>query len=244
MRCRSFDEQINKGDKVARESLLNAQNFYGNYAGDLLVEESLYPPKVVEFLQREKDCLRSLTDTFQSLIEVGSMDGLHLEWAAKRRKRYVGIDIVERYIEAGNALVAARNLPASMFSFYLGDATRLDKHILEFEIIGNALLFFPFNSFGNMGDERAVASAVLNTRMPCFISTYRTDRMATQIRLDYYDSVGYSVNEVKETEKGVAVCLDGQYYTIAYSIPYVRYMFGNLGIVEFSDLGMGFLCNF
>jgi hypothetical protein len=198
--------------------MMSTQAFYALGAGDRLIDTSLLPARVQEFLDGELRALARLAPGFDVLVEAGSMHGLHLDWAAGHGKGYVGIDVVERYIEAGRQRVADLNLPAQRYRFMCIGAERLPEVARP---PGAAVAFFPFNSFGNMDDPFAVLDAVAISGLRFLISSYGTDARSTEIRLEYYKACGFTELEMREDFQGVRFTTPGGLNTIAFHKDYL-----------------------
>lgn len=203
--------------------MLASTTFYENGLGDRLADPSKHPQNIIKFLQVEQQALDSITSSIDLTIEVGCMYGLHLDWAISQKKRYLGIDIVERYIVAGRQMVAKRGLSQEDYRFVVGDAEEL-AHVLEQQHLGSerSLLFFPFNSFGNMLHVERVIASLHESNLPFLISSYQTTEDATKSREEYYTRCGYKDIRYSNSEKGVCFSsLDGL-YSIAYHPAYLR----------------------
>ena len=213
--------------------------FYASGAGDRLVDADLLPPVVQALLAHEERMLDSISAGIDVLVEVGSMSGLHLEWAVRRGLGYVGVDVVSRYVAEGRARLADRALPADRYRFALADAEELPAVALP---PGRAVALFPFNSFGNMARPRAVLTALAGSGLPFAISTYRTDRDASRRRREYYDACGYTGLRVTEDADGVRFRNDEGLDTVAYHPSRLAEWFRAAGLaaepVEFGGFGL------
>lgn len=197
---------------------MSTQAFYAAGAGDRLIDTSLLPARVQDFLDEELCVLGRLASGFDVLVEVGSMHGLHLDWAAEHGKGYVGVDIIERYIDAGRQRVTDLDLPAQRYRFVHVGADRLSEVARP---PGSAVAFFPFNSFGNMDDPLAVLDAVAGSGIRFLISSYGTDAWSTGIRLEYYNACGFTELEVREDLRGVRFTTPDGLNTIAFHEDYL-----------------------
>lgn len=213
--------------------------FYASGAGDRLVAAALLPPAVRTLLDDEERMLDDLGDGIDVLVEVGSMYGLHLDWAVRSERAYIGIDVVPRYVDEGRARLAVRALPADRYRFDLTGAEDLAAVRLP---AGRALALFPFNSFGNMQRPRAVLAALSDSGLPFAISTYRTDPPASQRRQEYYDACGYAGLRMTEDADGVRFRNDEGLDTVAYHPSRMAEWFRATGLaaapVEFGGFGL------
>lgn len=187
--------------------------FYASGAGDRLIVEELLPAAVRDFLDSEERLLTGLAGHFDVLVEVGSMHGLHLDWAVRHDKSYTGLDVVERYIARGRQLIADRGLAPARYRLLIAPAERLAEVDLP---AGRQVALFPFNSFGNMPDPAAVLDALALTGIPFMISTYGTDETATARRWEYYTACGYQGVVAGVEPAGVRFRTPDGLNTIAY----------------------------
>jgi hypothetical protein len=197
---------------------MSTRAFYTAGAGDRLIDTSLLSARVRDFLDGELQVLTRLAARFDVLVEVGSMSGLHLGWAADHDKGYLGLDIVERYIEAGRRRVTALSLAAQRYRFTLMGAERLAEAERP---AGLALAFFPFNSFGNMDNPIAVLDAVVRSGTEFLISSYGTDARSNEIRLEYYNACGFTDLDMREDSQGVRFSTSDGLNTVAYHEDYL-----------------------
>jgi len=215
---------------------------------DKLINPSYYPVEIQNFLEAETEMLNVLQPCFNILIEVGCMHGRFLDWAVTHSKRYLGIDVVRRYIEQGQQKIAQHNLPTSHYQCRLGDAQYLPEIVsdtLKNEKLNHCLAFFPFNSFGNIPAIAPVLRALKNGNFSFFISTYQTTGDTTRIRKKYYQQCGYCGLDVKRTNKGVCFTSDEGLHTWAYHSDYIYSMARKLILpiiaIPFSDIGMAYM---
>jgi len=223
------------------------KDFYESGKGDRLIDSLLFPEEIKQFLICEKRILDSLADSFDLLVEVGSMYGRYLKWAVENGKRYFGIDVVERYIEAGRKIVLDSQLDPARYRFVLSGAENVAELVIthEWSIKPNrCILFFPFNSFGNMNDPLTVIRGVRKSGLPFLISTYGTSKEINICREKYYRNCGYSEIVGIEDEKGVRFVSPDGLSTIAYHPDYLQEIFTvnslKAVIVHFSQIGVAY----
>jgi len=222
-------------------------NFYGGGLGDRLIDESVFPKEIKEFLRDEENLLLQISPSFNTLIEVGCMHGRYVEWAVKHNLRYIGIDVVHSYINEGTTKSKTFNSSIEP-KFILGGAEEL--HILlNWETLGidktKALLFFPFNSIGNMNDCIPVITSIRRSGAPFFISTYSTTPEVTLCRQKYYSACNYRGLYMKNDERGVTFISDDGLNTIAYHPEFIINVFRNKGLIVkmigFSAVGIAYV---
>lgn len=218
---------------VPQRSTKPAQSgFYGlDGDGQRLAEAAHYPPSIRRFLDEEARLARARLADYDVLVEVGCMWGRNADLALRSGKRYVGIDIVESYVDAANrdfrtrrlderasaVLLDAADLPALVGSGHVGESER-------------CLVFLPFNSFGNMADPVAVMSALAAFGSDFLISTYGTDADATGERERYYRMCAYAGIEVRSGPSGVRFVAPSGLDTIAYHPAEMRKMGEEAGL--------------
>jgi hypothetical protein len=221
--------------------------FYSSGNGDRLVDPTRYPDEITDFLREEEKLLTSMASQFEMLIEVGCMDGRHLGWAIAQQKNYLGIDIVERYIQQGRQKIAQLGLPPQQFRMEIYDASKLHETPYQEgwpQDNPSALALFPFNSFGNMDDPTGVISSLSTAKIPFLISSYLTDEDTNKIRLQYYKNCGYENMECKTDEMGVRYLSNDGLDTIAYYRDYLIRTFEEHGVsikpIQFSSVGIAY----
>jgi hypothetical protein len=220
-------------------------DFYGSGLGDRLIDESLFPLEIKEFLRGEDRLLEQCISSFDSLIEVGCMRGRYLQWAIDRGLNYFGIDIVSSYIETGHKRLGEVHTGLLKCDFILGGAEDIDV-LLDWKILGidpqKALLFFPFNSFGNMQDFLPVIRSIRRSGARFFISTYSTIPNATLCRQRYYDACLYLGLEKVEDNRGVTFISRDGLHTIAYHLDFLIKSFKKERMIvdatNFADIGI------
>lgn len=225
---------------------MNAPNpcvFYGSGAGDMLIDPTRFPAEIHAFLQQESCILDALTSAFSTLIEVGCMHGRFLEWGILKGKRYLGIDPVARYINEACARIQSLKIPCGDAQAVCDGVENLAQIVHTHRIDPqSALVFFPFNSIGNMPDIRTVFAA-LKTAGACFmISTYRTSKKATSARKKYYVQCGYQEVKLATTEQGVCFTSQDGLCTWAYHPEYLHRVGKEIGLPmhsqRFGEIGI------
>src|SRR4030042_1009095 len=224
------------------------KDFYESGKGDRLIDPLLFPEGIKQFLICEKRILEALVDSFDLLVEVGSMYGRYLKWAVENGKRYFGIDVVERYIEAGRKIILDSQLNPIKYRFVLGRAENITKLVRpdEWSVKPNrCILFFPFNSFGNMNDPLTVVRSIRKSGLPFLISTYGTSEEINIYREKYYKNCGYARIDSIQDKKGVRFTSPDGLNTIAYHLDYLQNVFvtNHLKVTDipFSKIGMAFV---
>lgn len=222
-------------------------SFYGSGLGDRLIDDDVFPTEIREFLREEQRLLNRASSSCDLLVEVGCMHGRYLDWALNHKKSYVGIDIVERYIELGRARLTELHAPVSRYQFILGGAEELNT-LLKPELFDaepqRTLLLFPFNSFGNMQSCVPVIRSLERSRLPFFISTYLTSPNATACRQQYYGACSYQGLEMIKDSQGVTFRAEDGLYSIAYHPDFILGVFADAGLVieatQFARIGIAY----
>lgn len=226
------------------------KEFYEEGRGNSLIDPLFFPSEVKDFLKKEELILFSVRDSFDLLIEIGCMHGRYLDWTVAEKKLYIGIDVVVRFIEEGRKKVLKLGLPPVDYQFIKGKAEDIAQLIsserLQSKKIG-CLLFFPFNSFGNMEDAIPVISALKLSRLPFLISSYQTTEKANTCRKEYYSRCGYKGIRREINEKGVYFYSADGLRSVAYHPEHIKKVcetqnlamatmpFSTLGTVYFSS---------
>lgn len=223
------------------------KDFYESGKGDRLIDPLLFPEEIKQFLVCEKRMLEVLADSFDLLIEVGSMYGRYLKWAVENNKFYLGIDIVQRYIETGRKIILDSQLDTNKYKFVLGGAENITDLVKPGEWSvkpDGCLLFFPFNSFGNMEDPWLIVKSIKESGLPFLISTYSTSQETNACREQYYRNCGYFKIVSIQNEKGVRFVSPDGLSTIAYHPDYLQEIFTitslKVTIVHFFRIGIAF----
>jgi hypothetical protein len=222
-------------------------SFYDSGLGDRLVNHDLFPNGIKEFLKEEELLLAKASSSCDLLVEVGSMHGRYLEWTLAHGKAYIGVDIVERYISLGQDRANRLGLGALQCQFLLGDAKSLDS-MLKPEITGagtrTILLFFPFNSFGNMQSAISVVQSLKRSGLPFMISTYLTTPRANECRKQYYAACQYKGLEEVNDYRGIVFKSKDGLCTMAYHHDYLNGIFNAAGLqvetTQFGEIGIAY----
>mgnify|MGYP001466761920 CR=1 FL=1 len=222
--------------------------FYGSNLGDRLIDETLFPIEVKLFLEAEKKLLEKIIKPFNTLIEVGCMYGRYLQWANDNVQNYIGIDIIKSYVKIGQKNSKIHSNKLSNCFFILGNAENLDT-ILNWKKLNldpnKTLIFFPFNSFGNMQNYLSVIQSLKKTATSFFISSYTTNKAATLSRQKYYQACNYSNLKEEKNEEGVVFSSTDGLRTMAYHQKFLVESFKEQGLkidtTFFGNIGIAYL---
>lgn len=222
-------------------------DFYGSGEGDRLIDPSRYPKEITEYLLAEEKLLSSTSNQIDVLIEVGCMEGRYLDWAVNKNKRYIGIDIVERYIRNGQKKILSTGLNPKDYRIELGDAASIHDFLSKHKWLlagAKTIIVFPFNSFGNMENPDAVFASLSKTQHRFLICTYFTNSFTNNVRLRYYENCGYEKIKKLVDESGVRFTSADGLNTIAYHPGYLERLSMKNGIalrtIPFSSIGMAY----
>jgi SAM-dependent methyltransferase len=197
--------------------------FFEHPSADRLMDRATLPQNIRQFLRQERLLLDSLAGSFDRLIEVGCMDGRHLEWACAHGRRYVGIDIAERHIKRARVLATARGLSTQACRFLVGEAEAIDALIEPLqEPATRDLVFLPFNIFGAVSDANRVIHGLRRSRRAFLISAYQTNERATASREQYYRRCGYEGLRLERDLCGVSFVTASGFRTTAYEPDYLQ----------------------
>jgi len=223
------------------------RDFYESGQGDRLIDPKFYPEEIKRFLSGERHLLNSLNHSFDALIEVGCMHGRYLNWALEQDKIYIGIDIVPRYIKLGRQRIRKIGLSPRRFQFKIGGAEKIHSLVNPGRLRvrpRRCILFFPFNSFGNVLDIVPVIVSIRKSKLPFLICSYQTTEAASACRLEYYIRCGYKEICRHIDEKGVYFLSQDGLRSVAYHPQYTRKIFRahelSVRISPFSMLGLAY----
>jgi hypothetical protein len=220
--------------------------FYST-AGAGLLDLRNYSRAICDHLASEKKCVKHTVRKggYTTAIEVGCADGsLHMQTLLSLKLRYLGIDLVPRFISILNDKL--QNLSPDQ----LAGALVLDaQHISNLRPVmfgQKALLVFSFNSFGNVDDPSKALAQACVAGFDVLILTYRTNGPASQRRSEYYAQCNLSGLRHDRNERGVVFCSDDGLHSYAYRRPWLmgllrRYPF-HCTVREFGMLGRSYWC--
>ena len=132
------------------------KKFYDNKGGEKLIDTKFFVPEIDDYLRNEKEFIQKILELgkYPGILEIGCMNGRNLDIAKEQGIRYVGIDIVRRFVDEANRKIENLGI----------DAIALEcdvKYLYDIKdvISSDFLAVFPFNSFGNVDDpQRALNS--------------------------------------------------------------------------------------
>ena len=193
----------------------SVKNFYDSGLGDRLIDEKRYSLEILSYLAGEKKIVAELLARYETLIEVGCMNGRYLDLAVEKEKRYIGIDVVKRYVDEANRTIKDKKLsPKDFFALNIS-AENLESLFVGKEI-SKPILVFPFNCFGNMTSFKEVVDTLIRLKKPFAVFSYGTDPYSDSVREKYYKSCGYkSIDKVVDITGHRFVSPEGL-NTIAY----------------------------
>jgi hypothetical protein len=228
---------------------MNTNDFYGSGLGSRLIDPKNFSPEIAAFLDVENRLVLNALSSFECLIEVGCMQGRYIERVLRAGKYYIGIDLVERYINTALLRASSLSLDAKRYSFFCLGASRIHDLIQLSQLSdfgsGQALVVFPFNSFGNIEDVSQTMLSLMKSKSHFFISTYKTDSFSSSVRRDYYGNCNYSgLRQINETN-GIRFISNDGLNTMAYSHHWLVSCFGDFGfqlrVVDIGPIGIGFM---
>jgi len=207
-------------------------SFYDYGTGDSLIDPKNYPVEIKQYLRQEEFALRQLSGDFDVLVEIGCMDGRYLEWSLAHGKKYLGVDIVSRYVTEGKRRLKKYGLSEPDYQIEICSAENIGQFFKGkgSNNGGQMLLLCPFNSFGNMKDPKAVISSLGLVDQTFLICSYGTDDRSNAVRLNYYRSCGYRQIRLERSSEGVRFISEEGLDTIAYHPRYVLIMCRRQGI--------------
>ncbi len=176
------------------------KKFYDLEGGENLVNANNYPLEIIDYLQDEKqviiDNLRKRG--YEGMLEIGCMEGRNLDVASKLGIKYIGIDIVKRFIESTNKKISVGGVNGFAKICDVKEIANLSQ-LLDSSFLG----IFPFNSFGNVDSPKEALVSLSKKNLDILILTYKTTERAVSVREKYLNSCGLiDLVKVKDS-KGV-----------------------------------------
>ncbi|MDD4614902.1 MAG: class I SAM-dependent methyltransferase [Caldisericia bacterium] len=175
------------------------------------------------------------------MIEVGCMNGRNLEIANELKIKYLGIDIVERFVKEANKKIDTLNLDAIAIRCDAKCLNKIKNHFSK-----HFLAIFPFNSFGNIQDPQKVLNSTYKNKLDTLILTYKTDIKTTKIRKKYLENTLFEKIKKRSSKKGVLFTSNKGLFSYAYSAEEIIKMGKVAGYkktknINFSKIGKGYL---
>jgi SAM-dependent methyltransferase len=215
-------------------SATRARDFFGRVESDRLADAANYPPEIVEFLDCERRVLGRLLPSVTLLVEVACGSGRYLRLAAAHDVAYLGIDVVERHVEAGRRAVAEHGLPADRYRFMLGEAETIADVV---EPVAGTLVLFPFSILSALSDLDALARQLRRLGSPFLASLYRPTQRMTAGRLEYYRRCGFRDVRARWSARGVSLTTGEGLTTTAYHPSFLQELWSRHGLqVEMAAL--------
>ena len=219
-------------------------SFFGTPVGDQMVDSQRYPDTIKNYLSEEQELLSVISRNFDTIVEVGCMQGRLLKWVAEQRKRYIGIDVEDGYLEAWKALSSESE--SSLIEFVLGDAQDLKGSLSKLNhpvSPSSTILVFPFNSFGNIMDVRKAVSSLASIGMKFILFSYDTTAYANEVRAEYYRSCGLRAIHKTESDEAVIFSSTEGMKSHAYQSHFLKQCFRQSGVdvtaIPFGKIGVG-----
>lgn len=214
-----------------------------------MFDSSFLTTELELYLATEANILNGVVDNskINHLVEIGCGYGRYALWAAERRLRYDGIDLVSWMIDIGKLrLKKIRHLhPAFQGQVHHLPAANVLSLFEKQPSQERPLLFFPFNCFGNISDLKSTLENLRGFNGDLFISTFKVDEPTTEIRKIYYSRCGYTAVKHQTISEGTLVTSDEGLHASAYSSIYLisllqKYGFANVSQREFANIGLGY----
>lgn len=226
-------------------------NFYSTI-GNRLVEQKNYPPEINEFLKLEKKLFKELVkkENCKIVVEVGCMDtGFILQETVEAGLSYIGIDVVKELVEELNAIISNSAFDKgtnTAIAYNLG-VEELSKIIEKNELnAGEALVVFPFNSFGNIPDPEKAVNETCKLGLSMAIFTYKTDPQTTKIREKYYFNCNYKNTKELKEHRGILFQSEDGLMSYAYKESYIKKLLSKRGyeykLIKFGAIGALYFC--
>jgi hypothetical protein len=134
---------------------------------------------------------------YNTIIEVGSGYGRHLNVCKMLNKNYIGIDLIEWLTDIGKW----RN----SFSDKQNDTSFHSQSILQLETIFDqygginseeVLVYFPFNCLGNIPYIEDIFNVMANNNISFACSVFNNNTATAEIRSQYYQHCGLHISAI------------------------------------------------
>jgi hypothetical protein len=190
----------------------SVENVYDTVLGDALMDDTNYPDSIIKFLAAEKEVAAYVSESFSTLVELGCHTGFYVETAIAQGLRYIGVDSTPKYIE-----IARRRFGESPEVSFVCENAFVALNTISWNSIEKPILFFPFNSFGNIYTDLQKAKEVFTQNIPILISLFKTDDKATSARMAYYKRSGLQNLHVIDGDDTICVSADDGFLSAAFN---------------------------
>lgn len=210
-----------------------AKLIYEDSIGSNLLNPENYPTEVKNYLEEEKmHVTKSIKSSGKRLLmEIGCFDATYLRWCYKNNIKYVGLDIVEKYIAEGKRRANFFGISENGYELIRFDACDLIS-IAEKSILFNqfnkaeVLILFPFNCLGNIQEVDRVIQCLHSLKIDFIISNFNTNDFTNSVRLIYYENCGYTLLAMNKENNGVRFTSFEGLDTIAFEQDWLTAKFG------------------
>lgn len=228
---------------------MNVKDFYGSGRGDKLLFEQNYPKEIVDYLDKEKEVLLNISKDYKVIIEVGCMSGRGIDCILANKLKYIGVDIVNRYIEKGKELAIKKGLDRNSYEYFCIPAENLQALLKESLILKDVdktqvLIYFPFNCFGNFNNVSLCINALKSIQYDFIIFTYQNSETALNSRYKYYKNCKYENIKIEHETNGIRFVSEDGLNTIAYSKEWlsnnIMFKEKEFEVIDFGSIGLAF----
>ena len=215
---------------------------YESGDGDTLIDDSLYSAEVKEYLFMERLEISKKLKSYNTLVEIGCMVTRHLDQAIENNKNYIGVDIVQRYIDEANLKNSKIKGWGSKYNAICYNALMLEEGFKTITVLKElektkTLLLFPFNSFGNIDDCDKMLQVLNRLGIDFMINSYKTDIKTNVFRMNYYKRNSMTNLELLENENGVTIWSDENLNSKCFNEKYYKDRCNNISFNNFGDYG-------
>jgi hypothetical protein len=198
---------------------VSVEEFYSG-VGQVLIDPGVYPVEIVEHLTAEKLALKRLIENggYDTVVEVGCMDGtMHLDVCTDSLVNYVGIDLIEEGTIVLQDKLTASGYPKHSIVKAL-DVLNIADIADDIKVFAKkVLVFFPFNSFGNLEFPGKAVAAISSCDFDIAVLTYLNDQHTNDVRFQYYSNCEYQELSCSSDEKGIQFSATQGLNSYAYS---------------------------
>lgn len=195
-------------------------SIYNSEIGDELINPRNYNKDIALYLKEEKALMTRILNKAETVIEAGCMHGHNCLFLNSLDINYIGIDIVDRYINM--AKNKFKDTPKVMFVY--DDITNLKNILFELKITptDKLIVLFPFNSFGNLETSESTLIKLLEGGFNIAIFTYKIDNFTNSIRSDYYKKSGFKDLQLKINRTGACFFSANGLNSYAFTIDWIN----------------------
>jgi hypothetical protein len=206
-------------------------------------------PAIRDYLDYEDRLFQKCAEgQYSYIIEAGCADGRLLMMTALRNgMNYLGVDLVRRAINLAHRRIRRYSPSSQLATVHCDDIRNISAIAVQYSVPDAAemsvLAAFPFNSFGNVQEPKALLKELAVCHFDILVFTYTDTAVSTNARQEYYEHCGLEGSFVKDDE-GIHFKVGDSFISAVYR-PFVLTSwleeFGyKVTIQEFGDIGIAY----